>query len=110
MSYRPEGFINPYLQDGQDIEDKQFASAFESGADAMLEALKRGGILCVPANHLLTNLAVVMYVDGAWVFIPVDMPCEHDWIITDWLIGNGPEIGHGKVCKKCLTLFHDDKE
>ncbi len=41
---RPEGWVNPYEPVGADLKKMGNQIAFETGADAMLEGLKKEGV------------------------------------------------------------------
>jgi len=88
MSWRPEGWSNPYLHTtiaGSDFNnDKERikqafiilehdAQAYESGADAMLEALRsdrRATVLESQGNYSLISVPTIGTKLGKLVFIP----------------------------------------
>lgn len=71
--YRPEGFKNPYefIPENNDrgvYYDNPEYTAFEAGADAMLEAIKKNGYVTSGAltNAGWPNLGKI----GKWYYIP----------------------------------------
>lgn len=71
MSYRPEGWVNPYVpkEDEPRYMYEPHPIIFEEGADAMLKALKEKG-LKIPKDVLIPSIAY--HSDGTLVFIPDD--------------------------------------
>jgi hypothetical protein len=70
--WRPEGWVNPFLTpriiDNRYV-DKSYHSAFEAGADAMLEALRTDSKLLFRRDRHYTDKGVEI---GTLVFIPDD--------------------------------------
>ena len=71
-NYRPEGFKNPYSEKPFSFEDCKLQEAFEAGADAMLEGLRKQGDCSINelVSLMIHHVTGLAQNDGKWVFIP----------------------------------------
>ncbi len=68
MSYRPDGWRNPY----GGYSEGMLEPTYEAGGDAMLEALRAGGesLMKADVSEVARTLFKGMTQRGTWVFIP----------------------------------------
>lgn len=115
-TWRPPNFKNPYSSCDEFCalmgKDAEYA-AFEAGADALMEALKKqptsirsGGVTYTgyaqtpELAHEILERAKREPI-GIWIFIPDDVKdvCKHEWIPAQ------NDVINGKYCVKCHALI-----
>lgn len=70
MNYRPEGWKNPHADTTLNYAYNMQGLAFEAGADAMLEGLKKEGVYTYGNHTPDIELEDAPEVSGHWCFIP----------------------------------------